>query len=111
MVQKTSPAAARGRPRSFDTDDVLARARDTFFTVAAPAQHAASAGNAHVVLAVVGALIGSISLTGSVIAWAKLDGRMDRRYTFACAADGQGQIVTASIDPARGASRQLAAGR
>src|SRR3979411_2834953 len=26
----------------------------------------------------------------------------DRRYTFACAADGQGQIVTASIDPARG---------
>src|SRR6478672_1282189 len=55
---------------------------DTFFTVAAPAQHAASAGNAHVVLAVVGALIGSISLTGSVIAWAKLDGRMDKRYTF-----------------------------
>ena len=34
------------------------------------------------VLAVVGALIGSISLTGSVIAWAKLDGRMDRRFTF-----------------------------
>jgi NAD(P) transhydrogenase subunit beta len=34
------------------------------------------------VLGVVGALIGSISLTGSVIAWAKLDGRMDRRFTF-----------------------------
>lgn len=34
----------------------------------------------------------------------------DRRYTFACAADGQGQIVTASIDPARGNPRQLAAG-
>jgi hypothetical protein len=34
----------------------------------------------------------------------------DRRYTFACAADGQGQIVTASIDPARGSARQLAAG-
>ena len=34
----------------------------------------------------------------------------DRRYTFTCAADGQGQIVTASIDPARGAARQLAAG-
>lgn len=34
------------------------------------------------VLAVVGALIGSISLTGSIIAWAKLDGRMDRRFTF-----------------------------
>jgi len=55
---------------------------DSFFTAAAPVQAAASAGNAHVVLAVVGALIGSISLTGSVIAWAKLDGRMDKRYTF-----------------------------
>src|SRR3954454_13481571 len=31
MVQKASAAAARGRPRSFDTDDVLARARDTFW--------------------------------------------------------------------------------
>src|SRR4051812_21330583 len=29
----------------------------------------------------------------------------DRRYTFACAANGQGQIVTASIDPARGNER------
>jgi NAD(P) transhydrogenase subunit beta len=35
------------------------------------------------VLAVIGALIGAVSLSGSVIAWAKLDGRMDRRYTFA----------------------------
>ncbi|MEO7252439.1 MAG: NAD(P)(+) transhydrogenase (Re/Si-specific) subunit beta, partial [Arenimonas sp.] len=34
------------------------------------------------VLGVVGALIGSVSLTGSIIAWAKLDGRMDRRFTF-----------------------------
>ena len=34
----------------------------------------------------------------------------DRRYTFACATDGQGQILTASIDPARGAARQLAGG-
>ena len=34
----------------------------------------------------------------------------DRRYTFTCAADGQGQVVTASIDPAHGAARQLAAG-
>ena len=33
-------------------------------------------------LAVLGALIGAVSLTGSIIAWAKLDGRMDKRYTF-----------------------------
>ncbi|MCC7097611.1 MAG: NAD(P)(+) transhydrogenase (Re/Si-specific) subunit beta [Thermomonas sp.] len=36
----------------------------------------------HLGLAAVGALIGAVSLTGSVIAWAKLDGRMDKRYTF-----------------------------
>jgi len=34
------------------------------------------------VLGVLGALIGSVSLSGSFIAWAKLDGRMDKRYTF-----------------------------
>ena len=34
------------------------------------------------VLAMVGSLIGAVSLSGSIIAWAKLDGRMDKRYTF-----------------------------
>lgn len=45
---------------------------------------AAGAGPNYVTLglAVIGALIGAVSLTGSVIAWAKLDGRMDKRYTF-----------------------------
>lgn len=33
-------------------------------------------------LAVVGAAIGAVSLSGSVIAWAKLDGRLDRRVVF-----------------------------
>ena len=34
------------------------------------------------VLAVLGAAIGAVSLSGSVIAWAKLDGRLDRRVMF-----------------------------
>ena len=34
------------------------------------------------VLGVVGAAIGSVSLSGSVIAWAKLDGRLDKRVVF-----------------------------
>lgn len=34
----------------------------------------------------------------------------DQRYTFECATDRSGQIVTASFDPARGGDRQLAAG-
>ncbi len=33
-------------------------------------------------LAVVGAAIGAVSLSGSIIAWAKLDGRLDKRVTF-----------------------------
>ena len=33
-------------------------------------------------LAVTGALIGAVALSGSLIAWAKLDGRMDKRYAF-----------------------------
>ncbi|MET0131878.1 MAG: NAD(P)(+) transhydrogenase (Re/Si-specific) subunit beta, partial [Stenotrophomonas chelatiphaga] len=33
-------------------------------------------------LAVTGAAIGAVSLSGSVIAWAKLDGRLDRRITW-----------------------------
>lgn len=33
-------------------------------------------------LAVIGALIGAVSLTGSIVAWAKLDGRLDKRYAF-----------------------------
>jgi NAD(P) transhydrogenase subunit beta len=41
-----------------------------------------SAGTLHIALAVLGSLIGAVSLTGSIIAWAKLDGRMDKRYTF-----------------------------
>jgi NAD(P) transhydrogenase subunit beta len=43
-------------------------------------------------LATIGALIGSISMTGSIIAWAKLDGRMDKRFTF-----GGQQVVNFAV--------------
>ena len=49
-------------------------------------------------LAVIGALIGSISMTGSIIAWAKLDGRMDKRFTF-----GGQQVVNFAGVRGRGA--------
>ena len=42
----------------------------------------AASSRLSLVLAVLGALIGAIALSGSVIAWAKLDGRMDKRYVF-----------------------------
>ncbi|MEG3790366.1 NAD(P)(+) transhydrogenase (Re/Si-specific) subunit beta [Lysobacter sp. CCNWLW3] len=45
-----------------------------------------------VVLAVIGAAIGAVSLSGSIIAWAKLDGRLDRRVVF----PGQ-QIFNAAV--------------
>ena len=43
-----------------------------------------SAAACRVVLsaAVIGALIGAVSLSGSIIAWAKLDGVLDKRFTF-----------------------------
>ena len=41
-----------------------------------------ASGPVPLVLAVLGALIGAVALSGSVIAWAKLDGRMDKRYAF-----------------------------
>ncbi len=42
----------------------------------------AAPGPVPLVLGLLGALIGSVALSGSIIAWAKLDGRMDKRYAF-----------------------------
>lgn len=58
--------------------------RDTSnWSEAALAQLAARApGATTLALAVIGSAIGAVSLSGSVIAWAKLDGRLDRRVTF-----------------------------
>ncbi|MET0548072.1 MAG: NAD(P)(+) transhydrogenase (Re/Si-specific) subunit beta [Xanthomonas sp.] len=39
-------------------------------------------GGLHLAVTVLGALIGSISLSGSVIAWAKLDGRINNAWRF-----------------------------
>ncbi|MBB6336566.1 NAD(P) transhydrogenase subunit beta [Xanthomonas arboricola] len=39
-------------------------------------------GGLHLAVTVLGALIGAISLSGSVIAWAKLDGRIDNAWRF-----------------------------
>src|SRR5690606_41824825 len=39
-----------------------------------------AAGPVPLVLALLGALIGSVALAGSIIAWAKLGGRRDKRY-------------------------------
>lgn len=50
--------------------------------IRAAGEHAASQTPVALLLAVLGALIGAVLLTGSMIAWAKLDGRMDKRYTF-----------------------------
>ncbi|WP_448097209.1 NAD(P)(+) transhydrogenase (Re/Si-specific) subunit beta [Luteibacter yeojuensis] len=42
----------------------------------------ASAGILLVVVTALGALIGSVSLSGSIVAWAKLDGRLERTFRF-----------------------------
>ena len=44
------------------------------------------------VLAALGALIGAVALSGSIVAWAKLDGRLERRFAF----PGQ-QLVNAAL--------------
>ena len=62
-----------------------------------------SPSTSHLVLGVIGALIGSISMSGSVIAWAKLDGRLDRRFNFA----GQQMVNTLCFLAAVGAGVAL----
>ncbi|WP_372018879.1 NAD(P)(+) transhydrogenase (Re/Si-specific) subunit beta [Pseudoxanthomonas sp. 10H] len=48
----------------------------------APAPEGAGPGVVVLTLAVLGSAIGAVSLSGSIIAWAKLDGRLDRRVVF-----------------------------
>ena len=61
----------------------LAHRDTTHWSTQAIADLAARQPSATVLaLAVTGAAIGAVSLSGSVIAWAKLDGRLDRRITW-----------------------------
>jgi NAD(P) transhydrogenase subunit beta len=46
----------------------------------APVEGVAAHGLVHYLVTVVGGLIGAVSLAGSLIAWAKLDGRIDRTW-------------------------------
>ena len=55
----------------------------THFSEAALAERAARMpGMVTLALAVIGSAIGAVSLSGSIIAWAKLDGRLDKRVVF-----------------------------
>jgi len=45
--------------------------------------HYASHTKTHLSLAIAGGLIGAVSLSASVVAWAKLDGKMDKVWRFA----------------------------
>lgn len=75
-------AAAIGAVELLRYSDLFGR-DTTHWSASAIAELAArQPGKVTLALAVTGALIGAVSLTGSVIAWAKLDGRMDKRYTF-----------------------------
>ncbi|MFO7303929.1 MAG: NAD(P)(+) transhydrogenase (Re/Si-specific) subunit beta [Gammaproteobacteria bacterium] len=49
------------------------------------------------VLAVLGALIGSISLSGSLIAWAKLDGRIDKTWRYPAQQVVNGALFVATL--------------
>ncbi len=61
----------------------LSRRDTTHWSEQAIADLAARQPSATVLaLAVIGSAIGAVSLSGSIIAWAKLDGRLDRRVTF-----------------------------
>jgi proton-translocating NAD(P)+ transhydrogenase subunit beta len=61
-------------------------------TEAATRQAAPSHGFVHLLATIVGALIGAISLSGSLIAWAKLDGKIEKTWRM----HGQ-QLVNGTI--------------
>jgi len=67
--------------------------------LAAPPADGTSHGTLHYVVTVFGGLIGSVSLAGSLIAWAKLDGRINKtlRMTGIQAINGSIMLATLAI--------------
>ena len=62
--------------------ELLRSSSSAYALPAAAGDVAAPLSSFTLTLAVLGAAIGAVSLSGSVIAWAKLDGRLDRRVVF-----------------------------
>ncbi len=75
-------AAAIGAVELLRLSFLLNRDTSNWSQAAIAALAARQPGAITLALAVIGSAIGAVSLSGSVIAWAKLDGRLDRRVTF-----------------------------
>nr|WP_272494229.1 NAD(P)(+) transhydrogenase (Re/Si-specific) subunit beta [Stenotrophomonas mori] len=75
-------AAAIGAVELLRFADVAGRDTSHWSAEAIAALAARQPSATVLVLAIIGSAIGAVSLSGSVIAWAKLDGRLDKRVTF-----------------------------
>ncbi len=75
-------AAAIGAVELLRFADVAGRDTSHWSAEAIAALAARQPSTTVLALAVIGSAIGAVSLSGSVIAWAKLDGRLDKRVTF-----------------------------
>ncbi|MGH8053184.1 MAG: NAD(P)(+) transhydrogenase (Re/Si-specific) subunit beta [Stenotrophomonas sp.] len=75
-------AAAIGAVELLRFSDVASRDTSHWSAQAIADLAARLPSNTVLALAVIGSAIGAVSLSGSIIAWAKLDGRLDKRVTF-----------------------------
>ncbi|WP_313254218.1 NAD(P)(+) transhydrogenase (Re/Si-specific) subunit beta [Stenotrophomonas sp.] len=75
-------AAAIGAVELLRFSDVAGRDTSHWSAEAIAALAARQPSATVLALAVIGSAIGAVSLSGSIIAWAKLDGRLDKRVTF-----------------------------
>jgi NAD(P) transhydrogenase subunit beta len=65
--------------------------------LAAPPAEGAGHGMLHYIVTVIGGLIGSVSLSGSLIAWAKLDGRINKTLRMTGIQVLNGSIMLATL--------------